>query len=55
MPAKVKVTHSTPGATCLTLATRSSKAKLKMTMTSRAKTNIELNISLVRNSATISL
>jgi hypothetical protein len=50
IPAKEMATQRTPGATFSTFSTRNSNAKLKMTTTMSAKTNMDVNISLLRNS-----
>src|SRR5712692_3511340 len=48
--AKTNATHNAPGATAALLSTRRSKAKLKITSTSRANNPIPVHICLLRSS-----
>src|SRR6266700_2198897 len=52
--AKTKATHNAPGATEALLSTRRSKAKLKMTSTSRANSPIPIQVCLLRSSQRMS-
>src|SRR5215469_9924359 len=52
--AKTKATHNAPGATEALLSTRRSKAKLKMTSTSRANSPMPIQVCLLRSSQRIS-
>src|SRR5437588_8245724 len=52
--AKTKATHDAPGAIAALLSTRKSKAKLKMTSTSRANKPIPIQVCLLRSSQRIS-
>jgi hypothetical protein len=51
VPANVKVTHNTPEVTLARSLASSSRAKLKIRMTSKAKTSIDESNSLLRSSA----